>query len=299
MDTKHLKTFLTIVELASFTKAARRLGLSQSAISQQILSQEKQLGVKLLVRGAKGVKTTPPGEILCQYARQIVSKMDEAQKMVADYGESGAGSIRIGAGGATCEHLLPGVVREFSSRFPNSEIRVISGHSDRTLERLQDGELDVGMLSLPSETSGLQTFDLGTDEIVAIAPKDDPWSELRRIPLDEFKSRRLIVYERRSSVYKMFEKIVVNEGVFPRIAMELDHLGATVEMVRANMGISVLPRWAVQDYVDQGELIARPIGRSGVFRRWALAAVSEGHTTSSVKAFINLCIERLPPLLTV
>jgi LysR family transcriptional regulator for metE and metH len=297
MDTKHLKTFLSIVELSSFTRAARRLGLSQSAISQQMLAQEKALGVKLLIRGAKGVRTTPAGEILYHYAQQIVGKIEEAQKMIADYGERGSGSIRIGAGGATCEHLMPRIVREFSTKFPNSEIRVVSGHSDLTLRRLHDGDIDIGMISLPSDISGLQTFDLGSDEIVAIAPPGDVWSTLDRVPLEAFATRPLIVYERRSPVYKMFEQDVVAAGVFPRIAMELDHLGATVEMVRAEMGITVLPRWAVRGLLESGEIIARPIGKSGMFRRWALATASNGHTTSPVKAFVNLCIERMPPLL--
>ncbi len=297
MDIKHLNTFLTIVELTSFTRAAQRLGLSQSAISQQILAQEKQLGVKLLVRGGKGVRTTPAGEILFRYAQQIVAKMEEAQKMIADYGEGGVGSIRIGAGGATCEHLLPTIVRDFSKRFPNSEMQVISGHSNRTLRRLQQGRIDVGMISLPADTSGLRTFDLGSDEIVAIAPTNHPWTELERVPLEDFGGRSLIVYERQSPAYKLFETNIVTAGVFPRIAMELDHLGATVEMVRAEMGISVLPRWAVRNQLDKGELIARPIGPTGLFRRWALATASEGHSTSSVKAFVDLCIDRMPTLL--
>ncbi len=299
METRHLKAFITTVELSSFTGAARRLGISQSAISQQIMAQERQLGVKLLVRGGKGVKTTPAGEILFHYAHQIVAKVDEAQRMIAEYDEGGTGAIRIGAGGASCEHLLPPVLHEFGVRYPNSAIRVFSGHSDLTMDRLHTGDIDVGMISLPSDTAGLQTFDLGTDELVGIAPVDHPWRDLQRIPHEDFTQRPLIVYERRSSAYKLFERTMVEAGVFPKMAVELDHLGAAVGMVKSGMGISVLPRWAVRELVDRGEILARSIGRNGLFRRWALATPSDGPTSHPIKSFVNLCLDRLPPLLAV
>ncbi len=299
MEAKHLRTFITTVELESFTRAARRLGLSQSAISQQIGTQERQLGVKLLVRNGRGTKTTPAGEILFHYAKQIVAKMDEAQRMIAEYDERGTGRIRIGAGGASCEHLLPSVLQEFGARFPKSEIRVVSGHSDLTLDRLLAGDLDVGMISLPSETTGLQTFDLGSDELMAIAPGSHAWKDLRRVPLEEFATSPLIVYEKRSSAFRLFEEALVREGIFPKISMELDHLGAAVGMVKAGIGVSVLPRWAVESLSSTGDIAVRPIGRSGLFRKWALATRAEGHMSHSVKAFVNLGIELLPPLLTV
>ncbi len=299
METKHLETFITTVELSSFTRAARRLGLSQSAISQQISAQERQLGVQLLIRGGKGTKTTPAGDILFQYAKQIIAKMDEARRMIAEYDERGSGTIRIGAGGASCEHLLPSVLHEFRVRFPNSEIRVISGHSDLTIERLRSGDIDVGMISLPSPTTGLQTFDLGSDELVAIAPANDPWNDLRRIPHEEFERRPLIVYERRSSAFKLFEETMVRSGIFPKVLMELDHLGAAVGMVRAGMGVSVLPGWAVQASSEKGELVTRPIGGGGLFRRWALATRSGCHLPQSVKSFVSLGIELLPARINV
>src|SRR5262245_9892512 len=99
METKHLRTFMIIVEMKSFTRAGRRLGLSQSAISQQISALERQLGVKLLRRTGAGAMPTPPGELLVQYARQILTKIDEAQRILSDYESTGAGVLRIGAGG--------------------------------------------------------------------------------------------------------------------------------------------------------------------------------------------------------
>src|SRR5262244_945676 len=127
LDAKLLRTFVTIVDLHSFTRAGRRLGLSQSAISQQIGAQERMLGVKLLVRAGKGVRPTPAGELLLHYARQILQKVDEAQRVLTSYETTGAGVLRIGAGGAACEHLLPSVLQAFHDEYPHLELRVFSG----------------------------------------------------------------------------------------------------------------------------------------------------------------------------
>ncbi|MGH7856614.1 MAG: LysR family transcriptional regulator, partial [Candidatus Binatia bacterium] len=91
MDTKHLRTFLTIVEMESFTRAGRRLDLSQSAISQQIGALERQLGVELLTRKGAGARPTAAGEVLLQYARQILAKIGEAQRVLVDYDSQRAG----------------------------------------------------------------------------------------------------------------------------------------------------------------------------------------------------------------
>src|SRR5262252_5656602 len=125
LDARLLRTFVTIVDLRSFTRAGRRLGLSQSAISQQLGTQERLLGVKLLVRAGKGVRPTPAGELLLQYARQILQKIDEAQRVLTAYEATGSGVLRIGGGGAACEHLLPSVLQAFHAEFPQVELRVL------------------------------------------------------------------------------------------------------------------------------------------------------------------------------
>ncbi len=129
MDRKQLRTFTTIVDLASFSRAARQLNLSQSAISQQISALERDLAVQLLQRAGSGARPTPSGEILLRYARQILAKIDEAQRVLAEQEQAGAGVLRIGAGGAACHYLLPKVLTELHRRFPRLELHVFSGHT--------------------------------------------------------------------------------------------------------------------------------------------------------------------------
>ena len=298
LDARLLRTFVTIVDLRSFTRAGRRLGLSQSAISQQLGSQERMLGVKLLVRAGKGVRPTPAGEILLQYARQILQKVDEAYRVLTAYESTGAGVLRAGAGGAACEHLLPSVLQSFHDEFPHLELRVQSGPSRLTIERLLDGELDIGMVTLPVAESRLRLFELGRDELVAIAAPSHAWAARRRIEGRELSGQPLLIYERRSSTHHIVERMLLEAGVFPRIVMEMDHLGAVSSMVKAGLGLAVVPRWAVADDITGGRLIALSIGKHGLSRAWGLALRAEAHQPQTLHAFVRTCLERLPPLLT-
>jgi len=299
LDAKLLRTFVTIVDLRSFTRAGRRLGLSQSAISQQIGAEERQLGVKLLVRAGKGVRPTPAGEILLHYARQILQKVDEAQRVLTAYEGSGSGVLRIGAGGAACEHLLPSVLQSFHDEFPRVELRVQSGPSRLTIERLLDGDLDVGLLTLPVAESKLRLVDIGRDELVVIAAPSHEWSSRRHIEPRELADQPLLVYERRSSTYHIVERMLLEAGVFPRIVMEMDHLGAVSSMVQAGLGLAVVPRWTVASEITAGRLVGLSIGKSGLYRTWGLGVRAEDHQPQTLRAFVRLCLERLPPLLTV
>jgi DNA-binding transcriptional LysR family regulator len=299
LDAKLLRTFVTIVDLRSFTRAGRRLGLSQSAISQQIGAHERLLGVKLLVRAGKGVRPTPAGEILLQYARQILQKVDEAQRVLTAYEATGSGVLRIGAGGAACEHLLPSVLQSFHDAFPHIELRVLSGPSRMSIERLLEGDLDVAMLTLPVAEAKLRLLELGRDELVAIAAPSHPWAPRRRIEARELADQPLLVYERRSTTFHIVERMLLEAGIFPRIVMEMDHLGAVSAMVRAGLGLAVVPRWAVADDVNGGRLVGLSIGKNGLYRAWGLGLRAEDHQPQTLRAFVRLCLERLPGLLTV
>jgi DNA-binding transcriptional LysR family regulator len=297
LDAKLLRTFVTIVELRSFTRAGRRLGLSQSAISQQISLQERLLDKKLLVRAGNGVRPTAAGELLLHFARQILQKMDEAQRVLTAYEANGNGLLRIGAGGAICEHLLPGVLEIFHRDFPRVELRVQSGTSQVTIERLLHGELDVGLIALPVEESRLRVFELGRSELVVVVDRAHKWAARRRVEPRELGEQALVVYDRRSATYRTIERVLLEGGAFPRIAMETDHLSAVPRMVLAGVGMAVLPRWATREELSAGRLVGLSIGTEGLFQTWGLAIRADDHQPQTLRALVRLCVERLPPLL--
>ena len=298
METKQLRTFLTIVDTQSFTRAGRRLGLSQSAISQQIGALERQLGVKLLRRTGTGAKPSAAGEILVHYARQVVRKIDEAERVLADFESNGSGALRIGAGGAACHFLLPSILKELRGEFPKIDLHVVSGPTQSTVERLLEGELDLGLLTLPVVHARLRIVPLGRDELVAIVAPIHRWSERKRVEPEDFAEQPLLIYERRSQTFRLIERVLLEAGVFPKVAMEMDHLEAVIAMVRDGLGVAIVPRWAISDETASGQLLALSIGKSGLQRAWGLGIVEQDHQPHAMKAFVRLCSERLPGILS-
>ncbi len=121
----------------------------------------------------------------------------------------------------------------------------------------------------------------------------------KRVEVPELAGQPLLVYERRSSTYRLVERALLEASIFPRIVMELDHLGAVASMVRAGLGLAIVPRWAVADDLASGRLSGLSIGKTGLARAWGLGLRAEDHQPQTLRAFVRLSLERLPALLTV
>jgi DNA-binding transcriptional LysR family regulator len=157
----------------------------------------------------------------------------------------------------------------------------------------------VGMITMPIADGKLRVHELGRDELVVIAPLGHAWAARTRIDAAELAQEPLLIYERRSTTYQLVERALLESGVFPRVVMELDRLGAVTSMVRAGLGVAVVPRWSVVGDLNANRLAALSIGAHGLFRAWGLAFRSDAHQPQMMRAFLRLCLEQLPPLLTV
>jgi len=297
METKHLRTLVTIVDLSSFTRAGVKLGLSQSAISQQIGALERQLGVRLLRRTGSGARPTAAGELLVDHARQILARVDAARRLVSEFDSSSGGVLRVGAGGAVCHHLLPDVLAALRESFPRLELHVRSGHTDLTLERLLGGEIDVGVLTMPVAHAKLRLVELGSDELVAIVARSHPLATRAQVVAADLANEPLLICERRSRTFQLVERVLLEAGAFPRVAMEIDHQEAVTKMVARGLGIAVVPRWAIGAEIESGEVTAIPIGACGLSRSWAVGFLEESRPRQALRAFVKLCVDRIPKVL--
>jgi len=297
METKHLRTLVTIVELSSFTRAGVKLGLSQSAISQQIGALERQLGVRLLRRTGTGARPTAAGELLVNHARQIIARIDAARRQVSEFDSSSGGVLRVGAGGAVCHHILPGVLAALREAFPRLELHVRSAHTDLTLERLLGGEIDAGVLTLPVVQPRLRLVEAGSDELVLIAAPSHPLAARSQVDPVDLADEPLLICERRSRTFHLVERRLLEAGVFPRVAMEIDHQEAVTKMVATGLGVAIVPRWAVVDEVEAAAVTAVPFAEGGLRRDWAVGFLEESQPRQALRAFVRLCAERIPPVL--
>ena len=297
IETKQLQIFKTIVEVGSFTGAGEQLGISQSAISQQIRALEEELGVALLVRLGRSTRMTPAGEAFLRCARQVLDKLDETRRFLDEHARGRAGVVRIGTPEPPCNYLLPEVLVELKRRFPKIDARVTSGHTAATMSRLVGGELDVALLPLPVEAEKLRVVEVGRDELVAVVPPDHAWATLPFVTARDFEQEPLLVYDRASQITDLTLGFLLDEGVFPRIAVEVDHLEAMKDLAQRRLGVAVVPTWSVRRELASGTLAAVRLGPTGLGRTWAVIHPDLQPYPATLRALVRLLADSLPALL--
>jgi DNA-binding transcriptional LysR family regulator len=297
IETRQLQIFKAIVDVGSFTGAGELLGISQSAISAQIRTLEEELGVPLLVRLGRSTRMTPAGEVFLRCAQQVLDKLEETRRFLEDHGRGRAGAVRIGAPEPLCNYVLPEILVELKRQFPRIEARVTSGHTAATLARLGAGEIDVALLPLPVDADKLRLVEVGRDELVAIVPPGHRWAAMPFVTARDFEREELLVYDRASQITDLTLEFLLQEGVFPRIAMEVDHLEALKDLVERGVGIAVMPIWAAERQFERGALVSVRLGPTGLTRSWGVLHADLQPYPATLRALVRLLSESLPQLL--
>jgi DNA-binding transcriptional LysR family regulator len=297
LDTRLLRTFRAVAATRSFTAAAKKLKLTQSSVSQQIISLERGLGVQLLKRSNRFVGLTTAGEIFLQYAGQVIDNLDRVQGMLADQSKTATGQLSIGAPALFCHTLLPTVLGAFHRRFPGIALSVISADPDSMAARLAHRELDLALLPFPAKQHSLGMVQLGRDELVAILKPDLALARHDRLQASELRGQPLIIPNPGNKLWAAWDTFLIEAGVFPEIVVETDDLDLAKQLAIEGHGLTVAPLWSVRGEIARGVLCATPLGPLGVFRQWCLAYHHGAEVTGTRRNFLKICQEEMPRLL--
>jgi len=298
LETRQLLAFITIVETGGFTKAARKLHLTQSALSHQIKSLETQLQAPVFVRLGKRVVLTQNGEVLLPYATAVLQQIQEARETIAALQEPGRGRLRVSAASYSCYQILPHVLREFCGRYPHVELFVAAEYTDRAVQGVLGGTLDVAICVQPPNADGLHVEPLCRDELVVIVAPQHPWARRRHVQWADLATQVLITYNHGSETFQMIQRELHKRGVSIHDSMEVRHGTAVMEMVKVGLGVALQPCWVVRDAIENGALKALPLGRGGLKRQWVLMYVKGAALAEYDHAFIELCHKWFPQLMT-
>ena len=177
MDFDQLTTFVQVAKLKSFSKAGQKVFRSQSAVSAQIRQLEQAYKAKLLDRSAKSVELTPSGEVLFEFAERLLRLRDESMQVVADRGNVVQGPVAFGANEATCLYLLPDIFAEFQRRYPLVNISIYRNFSHKILQRLEEGSLDLGIVTLPVKSPNLKMHVINRDRLRFMVSTKNPLAQ--------------------------------------------------------------------------------------------------------------------------
>lgn len=256
LNLDQLRALLRVIELGSFSAAARQLNLTQPAVSLQIRELERRFGVRLIERLGKRAHTTAPGATLVDAARKIFHECELADAAMRPYRDGWIGRVQIGATNTMLVHVLPPILRELSLAHPGIDLHVTNMPTRESVERILQNRLDLALVTLPVEKRHLRIAPLLPERLVAIFP-----AGTRGLPDEvtpEFAARQPLLMEHTGgAVYALVVRWLSGLGSLPRPPMHLGTIEALRSAVASNLGMSIVPEIVVARH--SADIIVRPL----------------------------------------
>lgn len=297
-----LEIFATVVEAGSFSTAAERLLMTQSAVSQHMQDLEASLGTRLFNRGRRGVTLTTSGERLLMYTRDILRLVAEAESAVTDVENLVDGQVSIGATPGVDVYLLPEWIQTFRTRYRNLKAALQTGVTSEIVSGVLGHRLDLGLIE--GELDGGEPARLGQlvmQDIclqIIVGP-GHPWWNREKVPIDLLAGQPFVTRQPRSKTRIWIDQILQAHHIQPDIVAELDNPESIKRVVMTGMGIAILPEYATRTEIAAHTL--HPLGIEGVPLRRTLKLVWDRDTPFPpvARAFLTHLARHFPQLLTV
>ena len=282
LNLDQLKAFIEVVEHGSFTAAAKKLNLTQPAITHQIQELERRFNADLVERLGKRVYLTEAGEKLIEYARYLIEDDLRAQDAMRRYADGWLGRVRIGTSMTVLMYALPPLLRGLKTDHPQLEIHLKAGLTKSTLQLLVTNALDLGLCALPIEDLAFEVEPLFRDELVAIFPPN--FTPIPKKVTPEFLSKcPLILGNEESALRRTVTSWLATAGPLPKPVMEFDNVEAIKSIVAVGLGASVVPSLSLgEGHVATAGVIVAPLSPR-VSRRIGLVKLRAKRDTDAMK----------------
>ena len=289
MDLRGVETFTMAAASGSFTAAAKRLHLSQSAVSQQIRLLEEEVGEALFVRGHRRVKLTFRGEQLLPAANELLAAWARFQESANVDQSKLKGRIVVGTSAAAAAYLWGAIYRDFGLANPLVEmnLRTMTA-TDASLDEIQSGQLDFAFVPLPVVLHGTEVIVLGVQEGLLCAVAGHPLARKQRVDREDLIGQRFILYEKSMSIRWLAEQLFHNWAFKPQVVMESNDTHLIKTMVEYGYGIGFLPNWSVEQEIRERRIAVLRI--TGIRLRQEMGLIFRPRSLSIAgKAFVAFC----------
>jgi len=265
LEIKHLRLVDAIAREGNLSVASKQLNLTQPALSHQLKNLEAYCGQTLFHRHGKKMVVTPSGSRLLESSKAILADIQTLSIDMEKLANGIDGQIRISTECYTCYHWLPRILPGYRRAFPKVSLDISSNISDRLLEELEQGKLDLAITMSPVGRN-FTSFPLFEDELVVFVPKEHPLAQKTVLSAEQLMEETLILYP--NGKERLLKLLFHDVGFQPANIIEMPLTEAIFEWCAAGLGISVLARWAGKRYVDSGELVAIPLDLPWTNRTW-------------------------------
>ena len=284
------KIFYYVAENLSFSKAAAKLYISQSAVSQAIKTLEDNLNIKLFFRNTKQVKLTNDGEILFRHIEQAYNLIKNGERMIDEINSLERGEIRIGASDTICKYYLLNYFKEFHKLYPKVKILVTNGTSPKCVELLKQGSVDFIISNLPNQyaDSSMKIKKIKAIQDVFVAGNQFKELKNREIYLKDLENYPFLMLEKQTATRDFFDNMLVEYGTHIIPEIELGSIDLLVEMAKIGLGISFVWENCIVEQLKSDEIFIVNV-KEKIPERY-LGIITHKHIPLSIgaKKFIEL-----------
>jgi DNA-binding transcriptional LysR family regulator len=288
MQIETLKVFCDLVESRSFSRAAVRNDISQSAVSQQIKNLEARFGTQLLIRDGKTVSPTPSGRIFYERSRQILDGFQQMQLELKAIGQDMAGSVRVATIYSVGLYEISVVVKTFLKLYPKVRLHVEYSKGTRVYEDCLAGAIDLGIVTYPEPRKGLRVIPLPADKLVLICAPEHPLARRPHVDIRKLGGQNYIAFEKGLASQRALDQIFRENGIDVRVVMEFDNIETIKRSVEIGAGVSIVPLLSVQKEVQGGSLVQVPFTEKNFYRPLGVIVRSRQAITPAARKFIEL-----------
>ncbi len=250
MDLHQFQIFAKIVELRSFSRAAEALHLTQPTVSEHVRLLEDEIGGRLFDRLGRETVPTKAGELLYGYALRLLALQEDARRSLDHFLGKMSGALCVGASTIPGEYVLPPLMGRFKEKYPEISISLLIQDTQRILDVLLEGKVELGVVGARIEHRALEYTELMPDELVLVVPASHPWHGRKTVTLAELAQEPLIIRERGSGSRYALERALAEAGMeweALRIIGEMGSTQAIKQAVKSGMGLSIISKRAVEE----------------------------------------------------
>jgi DNA-binding transcriptional LysR family regulator len=295
MELWQLEVFMAVAKEKSFSRAGHLLGRTQPAISSAIKLLETELGEPLFDRLGKTIKLTAAGELLTDYAKRLIRLRSEALEAMGELRGLGRGTLRLGANETTCLYVLPEVLASFKRAYPQVQVDIQRAITRAITEKVVDGSLDFGIVTLPVHNARLETITIHQDDMALIVSPSHKLAARRSVQMTDLAGEPFILHKIGTTTRERLVKHFIDGGVKMKVTMELASIETIKRFVSIGMGISIVPRLCIEKEIGEGGLRALTIRDARFQRRLGLIYNKDRYQSQASRAFLALISDQKRP----
>lgn len=296
LEIRHLKSLKAIAETNKLGLAAQRVFLTQSALSHQIKALEQHYDIVLFKRLPQGLTFTKAGERILALANELLPAIEKAERDLVRLKSNQSGELRIVLECHTCFDWLTPVMDHFRRAWPEVDIDLVAGFHSDPWQLIHEGKADIVIGGLPQKNLQLPYLPLFKFEIMAVLPNDHTLAKKSRLEANDFANETLITYPVDESRIDVIQQLLSPAQIpFQRRTAELTI--AIMQLVASRRGVAALPNWGIRSYVDHDYVIAKSIGKQGLWSNLYLIAaqdtIEKQYVIDLKKIIRNTCLTQL------